>query len=258
MHTEEAREFIKRLTGKAYVVFTTRGNQSILEALRHHKEKKKVLTQDQGGWITYTQAIKKLKMQEVRLITEHGAADRTFKAQIRDHPDSVLLWNSMPAYAACDDTRMIHEECRKNNITFINDVSGSIGTDHAKHGDVIIGSFGKNKPIDVGEGGFIASNTPINTAETPPHHSLMDKLKNLEHRLAMYERERAKVIKDLNHYRIVHKDRKGINVIVLFDSDKERDALIKYCQDHHLEFTLCPRYIRVNQKAVSIEIKRKA
>jgi len=55
---------------------------------------------------------------------------------------------------------------------------------------------------------------------------------------------------------IIHKDSKGINVIIRFSSDTEKERLINYCDKNNLEHTLCPRYIRVNVDALSIEVKR--
>ena len=40
------------------------------------------------------------------------------------------------------------------------------------------------------------------------------------------------------------------------NNDEEKDKIIKYCKENNYEYTLCPRYIRVNENAVSIEVKR--
>jgi len=37
----------------------------------------------------------------------------------------------------------------------------------------------------------------------------------------------------------------------------ERERLINYCNNEKLEYTLCPRSIRVKERAVCIEVKRK-
>ena len=49
----------------------------------------------------------------------------------------------------------------------------------------------------------------------------------------------------------------GHNVIVKFNTDEEKEKIINYCDKNELEYTLCPRYIRVEENAVSIEVKRK-
>ena len=71
----------------------------------------------------------------------------------------------------------------------------------------------------------------------------------------MYNRA-MKVKEDLKRFNIIHPDSRGINVVVKFSGDIEKAEIISYCNQNKLEFTLCPRYIRVNEKAISIEIKR--
>ena len=39
----------------------------------------------------------------------------------------------------------------------INDVAGRIGTKEAKVGDILLGSFGRWKPLNVESGGFLAT-----------------------------------------------------------------------------------------------------
>jgi len=47
-----------------------------------------------------------------------------------------------------------------------------------------------------------------------------------------------------------------INVIIKFDDEEVKQRIIEYCKENNLEYTVCPRYIRVNENAVSIELKR--
>ena len=68
--------------------------------------------------------------------------------------------------------------------------------------------------------------------------------------------KRKKVINDLVDYDIIHKNDLGFVVIIKFKDDTEKENLINYCKNNNLEWTECPRYIRINQKAISIEIKR--
>ena len=35
-----------------------------------------------------------------------------------------------------------------------------------------------------------------------------------------------------------------------------KQRIIDYCNENNLEFTECPRYIRINEPAISIEVKR--
>ena len=55
---------------------------------------------------------------------------------------------------------------------------------------------------------------------------------------------------------IIHKKNKGFNVIVKYKSDDGKKKIIEYCNEKKIPFLECPKYIRVNEKAISIEVKR--
>ena len=61
---------------------------------------------------------------------------------------------------------------------------------------------------------------------------------------------------ELAKYEILHKNSKGINVIVKFNNEKEKQEIIDYCKSNNYEYTLCPKTIRVLDTAISIEVKR--
>ena len=63
-----------KLTGKKNIFFTDRGNSSILLSLKLAKSlgKTKAFIQDQGGWITYGQFLRKLKFDIFTLETDYG------------------------------------------------------------------------------------------------------------------------------------------------------------------------------------------
>ena len=75
-------------------------------------------------------------------------------------------------------------------------------------------------------------------------------------RIAMYERVNKKIKNDLKEFDVIHRESKGINVIVKFKDDEEKEKIINCCKTNSYEYTVCPRYIRVNENAVSIEVKR--
>lgn len=254
------------LVGKKYLAFTPRGNAAIkliLEILKMQKKYDKVLLQDQGGWLTYPQFVEKLKFEKIELKTDYGLV---YANDLKEYKDSILLINSMPAYAFLVDMDAVMEVSKENNIFVINDVSGSIGTEEAKFGDVVFGSFGEDKPLELGEGGFIATDNEeffkeivlLNTHK--PTDEFLDKLDEkidlLEDRLSFFEIARYQVIDDLNLYNIIHPEEKGINVIIKYSNEMELNEILLYLKENNLEHTMCPRYIRVNDVAVSIEIKR--
>lgn len=255
---------LKRLTEKKYIKLTESGNHAIFLCLNLAKRlgKKTVLIQDQGGWLSYKHYAKKTKLKIVEVKTDHGIVDLDdLKSKI--NKDVIFLVNSLAGYIAEQPMKEIEKICK--NTLLINDACGSIGTEIAKIGDLVFGSFGMWKPVTIGRGGFIATNEKkyfdffekeFKTRLRLNYEELYEKLKNLQKRLEFFNKIREKIKNDLKDLEIVHRDKKGINVVVKYRDDKEKQKIIKYCKDNKLEFTFCPRYIRVYEKAISIEVKR--
>ncbi|NQV09410.1 hypothetical protein HQ529_06170 [Candidatus Woesearchaeota archaeon] len=245
----ECVEMLKQLTGKKYVVITKRGNRSIKLSLRKAKElgKKELLIQDQGGWITYRQFGEELGFNITELKTNHGLIENVPKADI-------LIVNSMTGYFAMQDM----EKLSKEDIFLINDASGSIGTEQAKFGDIILGSFGRWKPINLESGGFIAMDNkeylPEDENVELDYTILYNKLKGLGERLEMFNELNKKIKNELKEFEII--DGEGINVVVKFKNDEEKNKIINYCERNKYEYVLCPKEIRVLEYAISIEVKR--
>ena len=68
--------------------------------------------------------------------------------------------------------------------------------------------------------------------------------------------KRKKIVNDLKDFTIIHKNDLGFVVVVKFATDEEKEKIINYCNKESLPWTECPRYIRLNKKAISIEVKR--
>lgn len=250
---------LKSLTSCKEIRLVRRGNKAIQYALRIAKAlgKTKVLIQDQGGWITYGQYPPKMRLDLVKLKTDYGLINKDDLFRQADK-DSVLLVNSMPGYHALEDMKTIQSICKDAGCLIINDISGSIGTDAAGYGDIVVCSFGSDKPIGLGEGGFIGTKNlddfKIIIIDEVSFKSLDDRLDSLKERLKKINEIRKKVLDDMKEYDIIHKDMQGINVIIKYADEKEK--IINYCESNNFEYTICPRYIRVDCDAVSIELKR--
>ena len=265
---QDIKQSIQKLTQKKHVFLVKRGNDAIEQALgiAWQQGKKKLLICDQGGWLTYPELGKEIGFAVIILKTERGILSLP-ELHVHLDEDSVLLINSLPGYAAPQNMGIIENACKRKNALLLNDAAGSIGTNQAKLGDIIFASFGKDKPLKIkfGKAGFIAfeNESFVSAIKT---HSFTDEelqeinnaLTHLEERLHFLQQRRIQVIKDLQAMQkgIVYPTKYGINVLVLFSDDKEKNEIITYCDTHHLEYTLCPREIRIMENAVSIEIKR--
>ena len=244
---------LKEITGKKYIYFTSRGNSSIKEALKYARENfETIYYPDQAGWMTYKQFAEKYNFKINTIKTDIGLIENNYFKNV--NKKACLLFNSMPAYAF---------NINVDNLNFkgliINDVSGSIGSIGSNKGDFLVGSFGRWKPINLGGGGFIATDFDdfkIDNNLELDFEKLLIKLNNLENRLNFIKTIRGKVKNDLKNFEILYPVHDGLNVIVKFNDDIEKEKLINYCLENNLEYVLCPKDIRVNIDAISIEIKR--
>lgn len=267
---KETKKLLTNLTNKENIKLVQRGNNAILYALKIAKKlkKTKILIQDQGGWITYKQFPKKLKLELIVLKTNQGLIQKEHLKNIDNK--SALLINSMTGYAAIQDMNLIQKICKKNNCLLINDITGTIGTKQATIGDILVCSFGNYKPINIGKGGLIAVKnkewfklTEIQEEDFP---ELKQKLTDLPQKLFLLKKITNKIKQDLKEYNILHKNKEGINVLVKFNNEKEKNKIIKYCENNNFKYKICKKvsnpinslfsFIKVNEDAISIEVQR--
>ena len=258
---------IGELVGKSNILFTASGNKAIFAALKALKQDSRltVFVQDQGGWLTYFQYPARLKMGLSLIRTDYGLITDFSALGSQLEPGSIALINSMPGYAAIQDMKQVERVCRENCCFLINDVSGSVGSDDALFGDLILGSFGKDKPVNLSYGGFIATDDELLFGRLSDIRGdspgldcgiLCERLDDLPDRIRFFSAVRKKIINDLSDFDIIHRNEPGINVIVKYDDAARRESIIDYCDANKYPFTECPRYIRVRENAISIEVKR--
>ncbi|MBW2980818.1 hypothetical protein KY360_05370 [Candidatus Woesearchaeota archaeon] len=264
-------DLLRKLSSHSSIELTSRGNTAIFAALycarKLQLDKKNVLIPEQGGWFTYKKYPKMLGLNPIEIKTDYGVIDVSdLKKQSKNA--NCLLYSSPAGYFAEQPVKEIYSVCKRNKCMVILDITGSIGAkDHGRFCDFIVCSFGEWKPINLGYGGFVSSREKeffekpkeiFNTTSFDEKYSkdLINKLESLKKRYQLFEKINKKIKKDLKDFEILHPDKDGINVVVRFGNDTEKERIIKYCKENNLEFTLCPRYIRVNERAVSIEVKR--
>jgi hypothetical protein len=265
---ETAKTMLKILSGKTTVFFTHRCNESIRLAMLMAASmgKSHGLMQDEGGWLTYDKYITQAGLETIRMVTTDGLIHP--KELIHYGSDEVLLINSLAGYIALQKMDIINDYSIQQDILIVNDVSGSIGLPASKFGDIVVGSFGPGKPVDLGRGGFIAFDDEyLEIFENVSGDDFSDydmdfeelakKLKGLEKRRAFLVDRCKKIKEDLKDRNIVHlEDQNALNVVIRFKDDDEKQFLEKYCRDNDLEYTVCPREIRIDDDAISIEVKR--
>ena len=261
---QEAIQKIQELTGKKYIKLTQSGDHAIKHIidLAANLQKDRIIIQDQGGWLTYKSYARKAGIIVLETKTDYGIIDIVdFEKKITGN--SLAIVNSLTGYFAEQPMEIISQKCKEKNCLLINDISGSVGMEAGKIGNILICSSGTYKPINLGYGGFIATNdeelfTLIqgNIFDEKQLQGFLREIERLSSRREFFIKTSEKIKNDLKDFDIIHRESKGINVIVKFNSELEKKKIIKYCEENNYPYTLCPRYIRVLENAVSIEVKR--
>jgi dTDP-4-amino-4,6-dideoxygalactose transaminase len=258
-------ETLKKYTRHSHIRLTDRGNSAIFIAMYIAKKmnpKKYLLIPDQGGWISYRTYPKLLNMAIKEVPTDRGVINLAKLRKIAKK-GSALIVPSFAGYFAEQPIEEIAKICQEKKCLLIEDACGSIGDNklcNGKISDIIVGSFGRWKPINLGYGGFISTSKRgyFENAKEPfslikVHNSIYKELLPYMSTKRLYRimRLAEKVKKDLAKYEIFHKDKRGLNVVTEY-----KDEIIRYCDQNKYPYVLCPTYIRVNEKAISIELKR--
>ncbi len=255
---------LQQLTQKKHIFLTPSGDDAIESVCRLIRGKH-CLIPDQGGWLSYKKIPKKLDCTVEEIKTTYAVIDiedLKNKSKMAD----CIIYQQPGGYFAQQPQKEIYERC-KGKVNVIQDVTGCIGHSQlydSSTNDFIVCSFGKWKPIEVGYGGFFAFDDDQYVTDSEPYEQFdstcIEKLKNelndLDKKYAFFEEHRKKIIADLSSFDILYPDHPSIVVVILFKNNDEKESLINYCQLNELPFTPCPRYIRVLDNAISIEIKR--
>ena len=258
---------IRDLTTKEHVKMTSSGNNSIFIALSAITGD--IIIPDQGGWHGFKQIAKFLDKNIVTLKTDAGLINTDYLDELEISEGSALIFTSFAGYTAEQDIRSIVSYCKDNSITTIEDASAGIGDSENRLGcrsDIILASTGSPKIINVGSGGFIATDDDDVFTRT----SLPQKLsKTTEIICSGIDNEIDNVSKNLQvslnateHVKkhipnTLHADKRGINVIIPHENSKSIcwDLKKTLTTDKSGIITTCPNYNRKKQKAICIEIK---
>lgn len=262
---EKVLNKLKKLTKHDNIRITDRGNSAIFVAMAMAKKvnpKPFLLIPDQGGWISFRTYPRLLGFDIKEIQTDRGILNLTTLEEGTKNA-SALIMASFAGYFAEQPLKEISEICKKNECLLIEDASGALGDKTLCDGtlsDIIIGSFGRWKPVNLGYGGFISVRNKefFQQAKEPfslikVHRHVYEELLPLlnKKRLKNLLKLQEKVKKELKGVEIFHENKRGLNVVTGYSP-----KVLKYCEKKHYTYILCPTYIRVNEKAISIELKR--
>lgn len=262
---EKVLEKLREFTKHNHIRITDRGNAAIFIAMAIAKKvnpKPFLLIPDQGGWISFRTYPGLLGFDIKEIKTNRGILNlKTLEEGTKTA--SALIITSFAGYFAEQPLKEISEICKKNECLLIEDASGSLGDNTLCDGnlsDIIIGGFGRWKPVNLGYGGFISVRNKefFEQAKEPfsmikVHNNIYDELLPLLNtkKLNKLLKLQKEVKEELEDVKIFHKDKRGLNVVTEYST-----KVLKYCQKKDYPSVLCPTYIRLNEKAISIELKR--
>ncbi|RMF54796.1 hypothetical protein D6745_04130 [Candidatus Woesearchaeota archaeon] len=266
MGRESCVKRLKEITGHNAVKLTPSGDHAVFLAFLSAKQlgKKRILIPDQGGWLTYKEYPRLLDLEIIEVKTDYGIINLE-DLKNKAGKDSALICAQPAGYFAEQPIKKISSICTEKNCLLITDISGSIGDKSLidKNADFMVCSFGRWKPVSLCFGGSISAKKgfpkEISSLTGFPDElceKLEAELSKAEEKTREWYELSKKIKEDLKSFKIIHPEKKGINVVVEFCSEQEKKEILKYCERMHYEYTLCPRYIRVLEKAVSIEVKR--
>ena len=273
-HLQEITATLQQLTKHKHIKITTRGNTAIDAALSLLPLGKKLLIPEEGAWLHYHQGAEKNGIIIEEVHCKNAIIDL---ADLQKHLTTryydAFIYQNPGGYFAEQPMEEIYTLCKKKNCLVIIDVSGAIGTTlcDGKYADILVGSFGEWKLVEAKVGGFISCQqrkvfekiSCLELADETSLSKIRQKLSELPERIQFLLDKKNDVIAELQQIlndsqgsRILNKDAIAFVVIVTFKNEKEKQELVDYCASKNLPYTICPRSIRVNQPAISIEIKR--
>jgi len=271
MLRQELIENLKKLTQHEELEIVLRGNSAITSALSILPKESTILIPAEGGWLHYKLGPKKLNLAVEEVRCEDARIDlKDLRYKLSTKPYAAFLYQNPGGYFAEQPTEEIYKLCHQHNCLVILDVSGALGTElcTGQFADILIASFGEGKLVEAKVGGFVSAQDWKLWEQLRPHleklenkddlQRIREKLRELPTRIHYLEELQMKVIHDLRAMRqdVVHPADIGFVVVAKFQKPAEKEKIINYCQENKLEWTECPRYIRLNQPAISIEIKK--
>jgi aspartate aminotransferase-like enzyme len=261
---------IKDLTGHKEIKVVNSGNAAILSVMSTLNGT--VLIPDQGGWSGFEEMASLMKLPTKKIETNQGViAPEILMEFLNDNPVEALFLTSLAGYTAEQPLKEIYQVCDENDVLLVEDASGALGDPTkklawAKQAHVIIASTGSPKMINAGSGGFLSTDrenlvrdskkiTKTLRASSLTWAAIGVEVQNASESFSKTV-SACEFLK--NEFEIAfHRDKRGVNVCL---STADPKKLAHKLRDHIKVagggmITTCPRYERLNEPAVCLEIK---
>ncbi|SCG84894.1 DegT/DnrJ/EryC1/StrS family aminotransferase [Methanobacterium congolense] len=267
-----AEEIVAETTGHEYSKIVGSGNSAILAVMSSFKER--VMVPDQGGWSGFRKMADFRGIETVEVPTDEGLINPdVLNDYLKVKSPEALFMTSFAGYMAEQLVKDLYEVCEDNGVLLVEDASGSIGDPEKRlangnHAHVIIASTGTPKTVNVGNGGFITTDDKklldnssyiLKSLKADPVTcaGIAEEIKNAPEIISKTLKSCEILKKELNELKIYHKNKRGINVCIFHENPKRMGYNLR--QNLKVEgggiVTVCPRYDRIKEKGVCIELK---
>jgi hypothetical protein len=269
-YKKNAEDSIKELTGHEYARVLGSGNAAIMAAMSTMKGP--VMIPDQGGWSGFKKISEFYGLELVYLPTEMGVINlETLEEQVKIKSPESLFITSFAGYMAEQPVKGIYDICEDNGVILVEDASGSVGDPQKRlacgdHSHVLVASTGSPKMVNVGNGGFISTNDQgmfndrsfiLKTLQGSPVTcaGLVEEIKRTPESLVKTIMACEFIKKEIKS--ALHPEKRGINIAIPHDEPKSVARLLrnKLKVNGGGMITTCPRYDRINQPAICLEVK---
>ncbi|MBT5740003.1 aminotransferase class V-fold PLP-dependent enzyme [Candidatus Woesearchaeota archaeon] len=256
---------LQKLINHPHIAVTERGNSAIEAAFKTIPESKTLLIPEEGGWLSYEKLPKRLNIPFSKVKCDNAKINlNDLKEQVKNA--GMFIYQNPGGYFAEQPMKEIYQICKEHGCLVVLDISGSIGTElcDGDYADITVCSFGEWKLVEAKGGGCISAKDKTTfdllkfeeLDEEEQLFAIEQHLDLLPKRIKFLQEKRQQVIKDLHDFQIVHPNDLGFVVVIKYSTDEEKEKIIQYCETNNLPHRPCPRYIRLQSKAISIEIKQ--
>ncbi len=264
----EVANFLREYTKRENVLFFSSASCAIFFLCGFYK---KIAVPDQGAYEGFINYPKFFGCKVVKIKTDLGVVDtENLKNVLEKEKPEAFFVTSLAGYIAEQPMKEIKEICVDTGVDLIEDASGYFTKN--LYGDTIVCSTGEPKIINLGFGGFmLTDNKEVakymrnfkRICKFPQflYDMLLDEIKIAEKRLNLLIRYSELLKKELHGFKIVHKDKKGICVGILFDKELNKSVINEIKKKLRTSrgaslITTCPRYDRFLENGIVVEVKK--
>jgi hypothetical protein len=261
---------IMDLTGHDQVKVVNSGNAAILSVMSTLNGT--ILIPDQGGWSGFEEMAGLMDLETIKLDTKLGVIDSEILVEFLDkNRVEALFLTSFAAYTAEQPLKEIYQVCEENDVLLVEDASGALGDPTKKlawrkQAHVILASTGSPKMVNAGNGGFFSTNrmdiisdskTITKTLRASPITCAAIRVEVQNASESFTKTVAACEYLKKEFYSAFHRDKRGVNVCLSISDPREFANQLR----GQIEvagggmITICPRYERLTEPAVCLEIK---